>query len=159
MEWLRRIWYVINRRRIERELQEEMDVHHEMMGNPRNFGNILRLREESRDIWGWNWLDDFQRDFAYAFRGLRRTPIFTLASILIIAVGIALNLAVFQVGNALFLRPLPLDDPDSVVGFDRKSPRFQTNEVPYPAAFRRSGNFFGSLLHVADYTSLCPCDR
>src|SRR5215471_15384020 len=56
-EWLRRIGYLFNRRRIERDLQREMEMHREMMGEPVRFGNMLRLREESRDVWGWNWLD------------------------------------------------------------------------------------------------------
>ena len=66
-EWLRRIWYLINRGRFERELRQEMEAHRDMMGGPRQFGNTLRLREESRDIWGWNWIDDILRD-------LRRFP-------------------------------------------------------------------------------------
>ena len=110
MEWFRRLLYFMNRRKLERELQEEMKAHREMMSKPKDFGNMLRLREESQDMWGWAWLDDFQRDCVYAFRSLTRTPVFTLASILMLAVGIGLNLTVFQVGNTFFLQPLPLKD-------------------------------------------------
>jgi predicted permease len=133
MEWFRRLLYFMNRRKLERELQEEMKAHREMMSKPRDFGNMLRLREESQDMWGWAWLDDFQRDCVYAFRSLTRTPVFTLASILMLAVGIGLNLTVFQVGNTFFLQPLPLKALDSLVRFDRKSPRFQRNTIPYEA--------------------------
>ena len=132
MEWLRRLWYFMNRRKLERELQDEMEAHREMMREPKNFGNTLRLREESRDIWGWNWLDDLRRDFIYAFRSLSRTPVFMAASIVMLAVGVGLNLTVFQLGNT-FLGPLPLKDLDSLVRFDRKSPQFQTNTIPYEA--------------------------
>ena len=133
MEWLRRVWYFMNRRKLERELQDEMDAHRAMMREPKAFGNTLRLREESRDIWGWNWLDDLRRDFSYSLRSLRRTPVFMLASIVMLGVGIGLNLTVFELGNAFFLSPLPLKDLDSLVRFDRKSPQYQTNKVPYPA--------------------------
>ena len=57
----RRIWYLLNRRQIEAELQREMDSHRQMLaetfGEQPRFGNTLRLREESRDVWGWNWID------------------------------------------------------------------------------------------------------
>ena len=51
-EWLRRIWYLINRRQVEKELRDEMEAHREAMDEPGNFGNTLRLREESRDALG-----------------------------------------------------------------------------------------------------------
>src|SRR5262245_40213835 len=95
-EWFRRIWYLLNRRRIERALLQEMEAHREMMGEPRRFGNTLRLREESRDVWGWNWLDDFRRDIRFAFRALRRSPGFSAGAILILSLGIGLNLANFE---------------------------------------------------------------
>src|SRR4026207_2441737 len=133
MEWFRRLLYFMNRRKLERELQEEMKAHREMMSKPKDFGNMLRLREESQDMWGWAWLDDFQRDCVCAFRSLRRTPVFTQASILMLAVGIGLNLTVFQLGNSFFLQPLPLRVLDSLVRFDGKSPRLQSTIVPYEA--------------------------
>jgi hypothetical protein len=68
MEWLRRVWYLLNRRRLERELSREMESHRLMMGEPKQFGNALRLREESRDVWGWNWLDDLWRDVRFGVR-------------------------------------------------------------------------------------------
>ena len=56
-EWMRRLWYLLNRRRIERELRENMEEHRAMMGTPRDFGNTLRLREAAQDVWGWAWLE------------------------------------------------------------------------------------------------------
>jgi len=54
MELLRRIWYLWNRRRLEREMAEEMVYHRELMSPDRrtNFGDELRLREDAREIWG-----------------------------------------------------------------------------------------------------------
>jgi hypothetical protein len=50
----RRIHYLLNRSRLEHELEEEMSAHRAMKqeGEPR-FGNPLKLREDSRDVWGW----------------------------------------------------------------------------------------------------------
>ena len=62
MRLLRRIWYRLNRRWWERELEREMAAHRAAMGEPQRFGNLLRLREESADMWGWTWLDDLGRD-------------------------------------------------------------------------------------------------
>src|SRR5256885_16701632 len=96
-EWIRRVWYFANRRRFERELRREMQTHREMMAEPRQFGNTLRLSEEGRDVWGWNWLDDIRRDLQYGVRGLRKSPGFLLGASLILRLGIGVKLAAFQV--------------------------------------------------------------
>jgi len=56
---LRRIHYLLDRRRLEHELAEEMAAHREMLAEDRraSFGRELALREEGRDAWAWVWLD------------------------------------------------------------------------------------------------------
>ena len=104
MKLLRRIRYLLNRRQSERELQEEMSAHREMLAAARktSFGSELRLREASRDAWGFVWLDQLLQDLAYGTRQMRRSPGFTLMAITILALGVGLNLSVFQVANAVF---------------------------------------------------------
>ena len=106
-EWLRRIWYLLNRGRLEAALREEMDAHRAMMGEPARFGNTLQLRERSRDVWGWAWLDGLVRDVRFAFRGLCRTPVFTLVAITSLALGLALTTSTVSVVNAYLIRSLP----------------------------------------------------
>ncbi len=111
-EWFRRIAYRLNRRRVDAALQEEMEAHRAMMGNPKQFGNTRRLREASRDVWGWAWLDATVRDFTFAIRGLRRTPAFTLVAIVSLSVGLALAATTVSVVNAYLIRSLPYPDAD-----------------------------------------------
>src|SRR5688572_29334955 len=109
---LRRIWYLLNRRRMEEELQREMDAHRTMMGEPSRFGNTLRLREESRDAWGWTWLDDLWMDVRYGFRQLRKAPTLTVLCLITLAIGIGANTALFSILNAIFLSEPPVRNPE-----------------------------------------------
>ena len=111
-EWLRRLWYLINRDRFERALQLEMESHRAMMNEPRRFGNTLRLREESRDVWGWSSLDGLLRDIRFALRGLRRNPGFTVATVSSLALGLALATSTAAVVNAYLIRSLPYPASD-----------------------------------------------
>ena len=51
-EWFRRVLYLVRRRAADDELRREIEAHRLLMGDPRAFGNTLRLREEARDAWG-----------------------------------------------------------------------------------------------------------
>jgi predicted permease len=61
-------------------------------------------------------------DLRHAFRALRRTPAFTAAAVLSIAIGVGANTAIFSVASALLLRPLPYQDADRLVILWNRSP-------------------------------------
>jgi predicted permease len=151
-EWVRRFKYLIHRRRIESDLEREMKAHREMMDDPQRFGNVLRLREEARDVWGWNWLDAMWRDLTYAMRSLRRSPFFALTAVLILSLGIGVNLAFFQIVNLTLLRPLDVRDPDTLVRFDRMwrdaGVSSISSTIPYPATefLRENTNALSAVL-------------
>jgi hypothetical protein len=56
-------------------------------------------------------LENLLRDVRYGFRGLRRSPAFTLVALVTLALGIGANVVVFSVLNAILLRPLEVNDP------------------------------------------------
>ena len=134
-ELFRRLAYLFNRRRLDRELADEMAFHREMSalegGGP--VGNVTRLREEAHAAWGWTWLDRLAQDLRYSARTLFRSPLFSLAALTMLAVGIGVNVAAFGFINAAFLKPLPVRDPDTLLRFERRSLDRYASQVPFPA--------------------------
>jgi len=131
----RRILYLLNRRRFEQELADDMEFHREMAtqaGNP-NFGNTLRLREEARDAWGWTWIDRFGQDLRYSIRMLGKSPGFTAMAVLILALGIGVNVAGFGFLDLMILRPLPVRHPETLLRFQRQSPGNFSDNFSYAA--------------------------
>ena len=117
------LWRFIMRRRAERDLDDEIrfDLAEESRrlverGEPadsarasahRGFGNITRIKEETREAWGWAGAERLWQDLRFAFRTVRTNPGFSLAAVLTLAVGLGLCSFVFNTLDALILRPLP----------------------------------------------------
>src|SRR5215831_19952661 len=81
----------------------------------RTFGNSSLLKEETRDAWGWTWLEQFASDLRYGLRTLGKSPGFTAIAVLTLAFGIGTNTAIFSMVNALLLHPYRFYDLDSLV--------------------------------------------
>jgi predicted permease len=127
MSWLR----FFRRRRSDRDLAREIAAHldaeraenlargltpEEAERRARiKFGSARRVHE---DLWYQNslaFLEGILRDLKYALRSLAHAPGFTVTVILIMALGIGANTAVFSVMNAVLLKSLPVADPQRVV--------------------------------------------
>lgn len=123
MTWWSRLW---RRNKLEQDLGRELQFHigeriaalqstgiskEEARRQVRQeFGGIEQVKEECRNARGTRWLEDLFRDLQYAFRQLRSNPGFTVVTILVLALGIGANAAVFSVINTVLLRPLPFLD-------------------------------------------------
>jgi len=93
------------------------------------FGNPRTVRER---VWRYRslpWLDEAARDLRFALRSLARTPGFTVITLLVLAVGIGVNTAVFSVIDAVLLKPLTYPDPQSLVQLV-----LTTDRGPFPGA-------------------------
>jgi putative ABC transport system permease protein len=81
----------------------------------RAFGNTALIREQTRATWSRTWLESLARDLRFSLRALRRTPGFTIIAILVMALGIGANVALFTVVRGVLLKPLPFQDPGRLV--------------------------------------------
>src|SRR5262245_21002722 len=118
--WLRS---VLLRRRLEREMQEEMRAHLERSTERlearglssdearraarREFGNVEYLQEHARDARGGGWVDSIIADARFAFRHYARTPLSTITMLALLAIGIGVNAALFTFMSALMTQPAP----------------------------------------------------
>jgi putative ABC transport system permease protein len=81
----------------------------------RRLGNTTRIREESRDSWGFRTIEAVLQDLRHALRALRRAPGFTVAVIVTLGLGMGATSAIFSVVNGVLLRPLPFPHEDRLI--------------------------------------------
>jgi predicted permease len=131
MSWLSRITNVFRPSAVDGVLDDEMAFHIESRiadlvasGMPREaaetmarrqFGNRLRLREESRDVKVWPGLDSLVRDVRLGVRMLRKHSLVTAAAVVSLSLALGACVAAFSLVDALLLRPLPVHDPQRLV--------------------------------------------
>ena len=134
--WLRRLFF---RSAMERDLERELAFHIDAQtedlvraGVPRDearrqarvlIGGVEVVKENARDARGTRWVEDWMRDTRHALRSMARSPGFTLAAVLTLAIGIGANTAVWSIVDALMLRTLPVAAPHEIravrkVGFE-----------------------------------------
>jgi putative ABC transport system permease protein len=158
----------MHRSRKDEDLAEEIESHlaHEQDANTArglppqearrqarlHFGNPRATRERVWRYRSFPFIEDVWRDLRFAVRSLARTPGFTAIALLVIAVGIGVNTAVFSVIDAVLLKPLTYPDPQALVQLVTTS-----SEGPFPVASIPDYNIWqqqsGIFQQVAAYDS------
>jgi len=129
-QW-RRFLNFLHRGRVARAIDDELQFHveervDELMAEglseadarsqaARQFGNATLYRERTRNLNVPQILEDLSDDAAYALRSLGRSPAFTAAAVITLALGIGATTAIYSVVRTVWLRPLPFRDPGRIV--------------------------------------------
>lgn len=169
MNWLRQLF---SRRRHFDELSESIREHIDEMitvltdsGVPREeaerrayreFGNVTRIEEQSREVWQWTTIESILADLKYAIRQLRKAPGFSAVVVIILALGVGANTTVFSIIDAVLLRPLPYATPKQLVEVETSQEQhYESSNVSYPDFFdwRTQNHSFKHLLAYHDTTN------
>ena len=138
MSW-RRVWAarfrgLLNRNRLDGELDDEVRFHLEMQAEDnmragmdpaearnsarRSFGGVEAMKEQYREWRTVTAIESAVRDMGHALRTMRRNPVFCLTVVLTLALGIGANTAIFTLLHGILLRSLPVQQPSQLARID-----------------------------------------
>src|SRR5687768_5617591 len=136
---LSRLRALVGRRRIDAELDEEIETHLSLIADEEMrrglshtdaafkaraaFGGVANVKETYREQRGLPFLETFAQDLRFAVRGLRRNPAFAATAILTLGLGIGANTAIFSLIDAVMLRQLPVARPHELIRLNTIGPR------------------------------------
>jgi len=167
MTWWRRVF---TRNRLESQLDAELRDHfHRLVGDfiahgyaendarrlaRLEFGGMDQVKEACRDARGTRWVDETLQDARYGWRGFRKNPGFTIVAIVTLAIGIGASLSIFNVVDALLLRPLPVPNASELVTFSRWNGNNSSESFSYPQirALADRRDLFASLCGIGTET-------
>src|SRR5262245_5191669 len=182
ISFFRKLKWLTQRPGREAELQEELQFHLEeeagglqerglsseaaRLAARRELGNVALVQEDTRATWTWTWWEQLAQDLRYALRTMSANKTFSALAILLLALGIGANTAIFSFMDSILLRSLPVPDPESLVslhmrmrqsemhGEQRHDNSYKSEEegfvggtFAYPLfeLFRQNGSVFSSV--------------
>ena len=174
-EWWTRAWLrmkaLVNRGRLERDLEEEMQFHLEMLAEKnraaglagkearaaarRRFGNVTWVKEEVHEMWTFIWIETVWQDLRYAARSLAKSPGFVAVVVFSLMLGIGANTAIFSVVNTVMLHPLPYPHPEQLVTIcptSKADPKY--DDMPPLAEiadWKKQNQVFDNIAAVGEY--------
>jgi predicted permease len=116
----------------------------------RAFGNVTQTQERFYESSHRMWFDYLWRDVRYSVRMLRKSPSFTLVSILTLAIAIGANAVVFAALNALVLRPLDVPQPQRLYDLTHVGQATGSESYPNYIDYRDLNHSFENLA-AADF--------
>ncbi len=162
MALLQRIANLFRGHKLRREIEAELRSHTEMRIEDNiaagmspekarrdallRFGNVTVTSERVTAADTVLHVESFARDLRYGVRQLRRSPGFALTAILTLALGVAANVVVFGVLNALLLRPLNVAGADSLFQVVQQPEGYRTQSYPDYVDYRARNKGFRDLL-------------
>ena len=130
-----RLKALLNRSQLDRDLEDEIAFHLAMRAEKnralggehqeashaakRRFGNLTKVKEQSRGMWTFTSLESWWMDLRYAARSLASNPAFTAVAVLAIALGIGVNAGIFSILNGVGLKPLAVPSSQQVISIDQ----------------------------------------
>lgn len=170
--YIRRLLNFATRRRTDERLREEIEWHLAILteeniragmsaGEGRrharmDFGAVEVVREQYRDEESVPFLENLLLDLRYAVRVLLKSPAFSLVALLTVTLGIAANVFVFGILNAVIFQPLDVSDPQNLYQLRHEVPmsgRLLTNSYPAFEDFRRRNTAFSDMAAFNGYSS------
>jgi predicted permease len=157
--WWHRLQSIRRRRKTDVELEHELQFHIDMLTEEnvrrgmapaaaraaalRTFGAVDLVKADVRDTWFSTFIDNLARDIRYGARTLLKSPSYAATVILVMALGVGANTAIFSVVNGVLLQPLPYASGERLVALHQHRPRVAgNNEMPF------------SPLEIQDYRTM-----
>jgi predicted permease len=129
MSWRKRILDDLDqdiRDHIARETQDNIDrgmsPEEARYAAVRKFGNVTRVKEDTREVWNPVWIEQLVEDVRFGLRMLRKSPGFAVVAVLTLALGIGANTYIFSMVDALLFRPMEFPDASKIVALWERLP-------------------------------------